>query len=100
MSSCDGLGNKTFFDSDKIVAMPDLSLSAGAIKGWDKRNHFYYQILKSLADHYKFDIDKPFNELDYEIQQIILYGNNEKADFSYLSSDGKIYKKSYLRGNT
>jgi excinuclease ABC subunit A len=93
--SCDGLGNKTFFDSDKVVAMPDLSLSAGAIKGWDKRNHFYYQILKSLADHYQFDIDTPFNELAQEIQQIILYGNNEKIDFSYLSSDGKIYKKNH-----
>jgi len=80
--SCDGLGNKTFFDSDKVVAMPDLSLAAGAIKGWDKRNHFYYQILKSLADHYQFDIDTPFNELNQEIQQIILYGNNEKIDFS------------------
>jgi excinuclease ABC subunit A len=93
--SCDGLGNKTFFDLDKIVAMPDLSLSAGAIKGWDKRNHFYFQILKSLADHYQFDIDQPFNELAQEIQHIILYGNNEKIDFSYLSSDGKIYKKNH-----
>ena len=93
--SCDGLGSKTFFDSDKIVAMPDLSLSAGAIKGWDKRNHFYYQILKSLADHYQFDIDQPFKELAHEIQQIILFGNNEKIDFSYLSSDGKIYKKNH-----
>jgi excinuclease ABC subunit A len=93
--SCDGLGNKTFFDSDKIVAMPDLSLSAGAIKGWDKRNHFYYQILKSLADHYQFDIDQPFKELAHEIQQIILHGNNEKIDFSYLSSDGKIYRKNH-----
>jgi len=93
--SCDGLGNKTFFDSDKVVAMPDLSLAAGAIKGWDKRNHFYYQILKSLADYYQFDIDTPFNELAQEIQQIILYGNNEKIDFSYLSSDGKIYKKNH-----
>jgi len=93
--SCDGLGNKTFFDSDKIVTMPDLSLSAGAIKGWDKRNHFYFQILKSLADHYQFDIDQPFKELAQEIQHIILYGNNEKIDFSYLSSDGKIYKKNH-----
>jgi excinuclease ABC subunit A len=75
--------------------MPDLSLAAGAIKGWDKRNHFYYQILKSLADYYQFDIDTPFNELAQEIQQIILYGNNEKIDFSYLSSDGKIYKKNH-----
>ena len=94
-SACDGLGNKTFFDKDKIISMPDLSLSAGAIKGWDKRNHFYFQILSSLATHYKFNIDIPFRELPDDIKDIIFYGNNENIDFSYLSSDGKIYKKNH-----
>ena len=93
--SCDGLGNKTFFDAKKIVLMPDLSLASGAIKGWDKRNHFYFQILNSLANHYQFDIDLPFKDLSEDIQNIILHGNNEMINFSYLSSDGKIYKKSH-----
>jgi excinuclease ABC subunit A len=93
--SCDGLGNKTFFDAKKIVSMPDLSLSSGAIKGWDKRNHFYFQILNSLANHYQFDIDLPFKDLPEDIQNIILHGNNEVITFSYLSSDGKVYKKSH-----
>ena len=93
--SCDGLGNKTFFDAKKIVLMPDLSLASGAIKGWDKRNHFYFQILNSLANHYQFDIDLPFKDLSEDIQNIILHGDNEMINFSYLSSDGKIYKKSH-----
>src|SRR5210317_708953 len=93
--SCDGLGNKTFFDAKKIVSMPDLSLSSGAIKGWDKRNHFYFQILNSLASHYQFDIDLPFKDLPEDIQNIILHGNNEVITFSYLSSDVKVYKKSH-----
>ena len=93
--SCDGLGNKTFFDAKKIVLMPDLSLASGAIKGWDKRNHFYFQILNSLANHYQFDIDLPFKDLSEDIQNIILHGNNEMINYSYLSSDGKIYKKSH-----
>ena len=92
---CDGLGNKTFFNAKKIVLMPDLSLASGAIKGWDKRNHFYFQILNSLANHYQFDIDLPFKDLSEDIQNIILHGNNEMINFSYLSSDGKIYKKSH-----
>ena len=75
--------------------MPDLSLSSGAIKGWDKRNHFYFQILNSLASHYQFDIDLPFKDLTEDIQNIVLHGNNEVITFSYLSSDGKVYKKSH-----
>jgi excinuclease ABC subunit A len=94
-SSCDGLGNKTFFDSNKIVSVPDISLSSGAIKGWDKRNHFYFQILQSLAVHYDFELETPFIELKEEIKNIILNGSEENIVFSYLSSDGKIYKKTH-----
>jgi excinuclease ABC subunit A len=60
---CDGLGHKSFFDPQKVVALPQLSLAAGAIKGWDKRNQFYFQILSSLAKHYDFDLETPYENL-------------------------------------
>jgi excinuclease ABC subunit A len=60
---CDGLGNVDFFDPERVVAHPDLSLASGAIRGWDRRNQFYFQLLASLADHYEFDIETPFEEL-------------------------------------
>ena len=75
---CDGLGHITFFDPHKIVASPELSISDGAIKGWDKRNQYTYQMLISLAKHYKFDIEQPWAELTEEIQQKLLYGSHEE----------------------
>jgi excinuclease ABC subunit A len=87
---CDGLGNISFFDSKRIVAFPQLSLSSGAIKGWDRRNQFYYLMLDSLAKHYNFDLERPFESLPDKIQQIILYGSgNEEIPFIYLSERGK-----------
>ena len=87
---CDGLGNISFFDSKRIVAFPQLSLSSGAIKGWDRRNQFYYLMLDSLAKHYIFDLERPFESLPDKIQQIILYGSgNEEIPFIYLSERGK-----------
>jgi len=93
---CDGLGYKSFFDPQKVVAFPQLSLASGAIKGWDKRNQFYFQMLTSLANHYKFDIDTPFEKLSEDIQSVILHGSKKEViSFSYLSEHGKIYQKSH-----
>jgi excinuclease ABC subunit A len=87
---CDGLGNISFFDPKRIVAFPQLSLSSGAIKGWDRRNQFYYQMLDSLAQHYDFDLERPFDSLSEKIQQIILYGSGkEHIPFKYLNERGK-----------
>ena len=87
---CDGLGNINFFDPKRIVAFPQLSLSSGAIKGWDRRNQFYYQMLDSLAMHYDFDLERPFESLSDKIQEIILYGSGkELIPFKYLNERGK-----------
>lgn len=87
---CDGLGQITFFDPARVVAFPHLSLASGAVKNWDKRNQFYFQILSSLAKHYDFDIETPFEALSAEIQQIILHGSGqEKILFTYLNDSGK-----------
>ena len=86
---CDGLGVNLFFDENKIVN-GDLSLSNGAIKGWDKRNEFYYQIIKSLSNHYDFDVEKPFSSLSKKIKNIILYGTGkEEIKFTYYNNSGK-----------
>ena len=86
---CDGLGHITFFDPNKIITGPELSIGDGAIKGWDKRNQYTYQMLLSLAKHYKFDIEKPWNELDKKIQQILLYGSgDELINFNILNERG------------
>ncbi len=87
---CDGLGAISFFDPKRVVAFPQLSLASGAIKGWDRRNQFYFQMVQSLAKHYGFNLDKPFNKLSERIQQIVLYGSEkEKIAFQYLSDRGK-----------
>ncbi|KXW56109.1 MAG: excinuclease ABC subunit UvrA [Betaproteobacteria bacterium] len=88
---CDGLGMISFFDPKRVVAFPQLSLSAGAIKGWDKRNQFYFQWLTDLANHYQFNLDTPFEELDDSIQQILLYGSaKEKIVFHYPGDRGRL----------
>lgn len=86
---CDGLGHIEFFDPKRIVAFPNLSLASGAIKGWDRRNQFYFQILNSLAAFYDFAMDTPFEELPENVQQVVLYGSGrETIPFSYLSERG------------
>ena len=93
---CDGLGHKNYFDKSRIVAFPELSLASGAIKGWDKRNQFYFQILNSLANHYGFDIDTPFNDLEEDIQNIVLHGSkNQKIEFSYFVGTGSVQKRKH-----
>src|SRR5439155_6730933 len=87
---CDGLGSISFFDPKRVVAFPQLSLASGAIKGWDRRNQFYFQMLQSLAKHFVFDLDKGFDRLPESMQQMILYGSDkEKIAFQYLSDRGK-----------
>ncbi|PSB91783.1 excinuclease ABC subunit UvrA [Candidatus Pandoraea novymonadis] len=87
--SCDGLGQTTFFDPKCVVAFPSLSLAAGAIKGWDHRNQFYFQILQSLASFYDFDVDTPFENLPDDIAKIILYGSgNQIIPFNYMNERG------------
>ena len=87
---CDGLGARQFFDPDRVIHDETLSLAAGAISGWDRRNAFYFQMLNCLAEHYDFDIEKPFRRLSKKVRDIILYGSGkEKISFSYLRSHGR-----------
>jgi len=93
---CDGLGQIQFFDPLRVVAYPHLSLAAGAIKGWDKRNQFYFQMLESLAGHYKFDTERPFEQLPENIQRIVLYGSGkEQIKFRYLNEKGTRFDRSH-----
>ena len=94
--TCDGLGIKQFVDPERIVAHPEMSLSAGAVRGWDRRNAYYFQLMKSLAKHYDFDLDIPFEELSDAIKKVVLYGSGRtKIDFNYLSDRGKSVKRSH-----
>jgi excinuclease ABC subunit A len=87
--SCDGLGQKEMFDVSRVVAFPELSLGGGAIKGWDKRNSYYHSMLESVAKHYKFSLDKPYESLEPEQQRIVLHGSGEEAiKFSYTFESG------------
>jgi excinuclease ABC subunit A len=87
---CDGLGTITFFDPKRVVAFPHLSLASGAIKGWDRRNQFYYQLLQNLAKHYSFDLERSFDELPERVQHVVLYGSDkEKIAFQYLTDRGR-----------
>ncbi|MDR5171799.1 excinuclease ABC subunit UvrA [Methylobacillus flagellatus] len=93
---CDGLGQISFFDPKRVVAFPHLSLASGAIKGWDKRNQFYFQMLQSLAQHYGFDLETAFEALPDEVQQVLLNGSGKEAiTFQYLNERGKLYEKSH-----
>jgi excinuclease ABC subunit A len=93
--SCDGLGVKQFFDADRIVR-PEVSLAAGAILGWDCRNHYCHAVLSSLAKHFKFDLDTPFKSLSSKIQKIILQGSDdEEITFRYKSENGGSYTRTY-----
>src|SRR5574341_1402669 len=87
---CDGLGTVEFFDPRRIVAHPNLSLGAGAIRGWDRRNSFYYAMLQSLARHYGFDAEAPWEMLDERVQRLVLYGSGSEAiAFRYPGEHGR-----------
>lgn len=94
--SCDGLGSKDFFDAERVVAHPELSLAAGAIEGWDKRNQFYFQMIQSLATHYQFDVNEPFFRLPENVKNIILHGSGKEIiNFKYLSEKGGTFERAH-----
>ncbi|SMP53239.1 excinuclease ABC subunit UvrA [Noviherbaspirillum suwonense] len=87
---CDGLGHIEFFDPRRIVAFPNLSLASGAVKGWDRRNQFYFQMLSSLAAHYGFDLDVPFEDLPEKAQDAVLHGSGRQTvPFTYINERGR-----------
>ena len=101
---CDGLGHMEFFDPARVVAFPTLSLASGAVKGWDRRNGYYFSMLESVAKHYKADIDQPFESLDEKVQRALLHGSGEEdIKFNYTMDSGasagkKITKKHPFEG--
>jgi len=91
---CDGLGVMQYFDESRVVAHPEASLAGGAIRGWDRRNVYYFHILTSLADHYGFDIEKPFDALSKKQRDLILFGNDgEEIEFAYINDRGTVFKR-------
>jgi excinuclease ABC subunit A len=94
--TCDGLGVRQFFDPARVVSDASLSLPAGAIRGWDRRNAFYFQMLESLAKHYKFDLDKPFEELPQNVRDVVLHGSGEELiGFTYFGDRGMKSKRKH-----
>ena len=93
--TCDGLGVKQFFDPGRVISNPTLSLAGGAIRGWDRRNSYYSQVIKSLADHFGFDIESEWASLDKEMQQVLLYGCEEEVEFIYRSTRGASFKRTH-----
>jgi excinuclease ABC subunit A len=94
--SCDGLGTQDFFDPDKIVANPHLSLAGGAVRGWDRRNAYYFQLIQSLARHAKFDIEAPWETLPEPIKTLVLFGSDdEQIEFKYLDGKGGTIKRKH-----
>ncbi|RYX95628.1 MAG: excinuclease ABC subunit A [Comamonadaceae bacterium] len=92
--TCDGLGSQEFFDPARVVGFPSLSLASGAIKGWDRRNGYYFALLESLAKHYKFNVDQPFEDLPLPIQNAVLFGSGEEEiKFSYVMDSGNFAGK-------
>jgi excinuclease ABC subunit A len=94
--TCDGLGIHQFFDIDLVIQHPDASIAEGAIRGWDRRNLFYYNMLTSLADHYDFDIDQPWEKLSPIHQQKILFGSDdEEITFNYVNDRGTVFRRQH-----
>jgi excinuclease ABC subunit A len=86
---CDGLGVSQFFDPDRVVSSTHVSLAGGAVRGWDRRNAYYFQIIQALAKHYHFDVDTPFDELSQKIRDIVLYGSGDEIiEFRYFGDSG------------
>ena len=94
--SCDGLGVKQYFDERRLIAHPELSLSQGAIRGWDRRNFYYYAMLESLAEHYQFSLDTPWEELNAKIKKSLLSGSDkEDINFTYLGDRGRQVQRAH-----
>ena len=94
--SCDGLGVTQFFDPELVVADDDLTLAEGAIRGWDRRNVYYFHMLSSIAEHYEFDVEVPFNQLSKKHRDTILNGSGrQRIDFSYVNDRGDVIKRTH-----
>jgi excinuclease ABC subunit A len=96
---CDGLGVAQFFDPDRVVSNAEVSLSSGAVRGWDRRNAYYFQIIQALARHYEFDIDTPFEKLPKKIRDVVLYGSGDEIiEFRYISDNGQQKRRHTFAG--
>ncbi len=94
--ACDGLGHSEFFDPERVVPFPSLSLASGAIRGWDRRNAHYFALIESLARHYRFDVEAPFEALPEAVRRVILFGSGDEAiRFSYVADSGKRVSKTH-----
>lgn len=94
--TCDGLGVEQFFDPERVVADPHLSLATGAIRGWDRRNTYYFQLIQSLTKHFTFDLDRPWEKLSNKIKKLILYGSGkQQIEFSYINERGMSFSKTH-----
>ena len=95
-TGCDGLGQQEFFDPARVVACPHLSLAGGAVRGWDRRNAHYFQMIQSLAKHFRFDIEEPWRELPPRAQEVLLHGSGEEAvEFQYPETAGKLSRRKH-----
>jgi len=95
-NACDGLGVKQFFDPQRVVGHPHLSLAGGAVRGWDRRNAYYFQLIQALARHYKFDIETPWAELSPEVQDTLLNGSGAaEVEFRYLNGQGGTLRRKH-----
>ena len=95
-ATCDGLGVQQFFDPERVAAHPHLSLAGGAIRGWDRRNAYYFQLVKSLAEHYEFDVETPFEQLPARIRKTVLFGSgNESIEFAYFDGRGGMKRRKH-----
>jgi excinuclease ABC subunit A len=94
--SCDGLGVSQYFDEDKVIQFPEASLAEGSIRGWDRRNYYYFHLLTSLSDHYGFSIDTPWQKLKKKHRDVILYGSGDEViNFSYANDKGDTYQRNH-----
>jgi excinuclease ABC subunit A len=94
--ACDGLGTQEFFDPDKIIVNPNSSLAGGAVRGWDRRNAYYFQMILSLAKHYAFDVEAPFQSLPATVKTVLLFGSEgEQIEFKYLDGHGGTMRRKH-----
>ena len=94
--TCDGLGTRQFFDPVRLITNEEISISGGAIRGWDKRSYYYFQMLQAVAEHYEFDLNTPFNELDKKAQDVVLYGSKGTSiNFKYINDRGDIMTRKH-----
>jgi excinuclease ABC subunit A len=95
-AACDGLGVQQFFDPERVAAHPHLSLAGGAIRGWDRRNAYYFQLIRSLAEHYDFDVETPLEKLPAKIRKVVLFGSgSEEIQFAYFDGKGGMTRRKH-----